>query len=248
LEFRRLIPDPAVVTSTELLAGLHFDDRAGDQRPYTAVNFVATADGRAAFQGRSVPLGDDADREIFLGLREHVDAVFAGTRTLRIERYGRMVSSAERRERRAQAGRRPEPLACVVTLSGEVPVEIPLFREPNAQIVIFSPRDPDLSGCAAQVEVVRLDRGELTLTTVLRRLRADFGVRSLLCEGGPTVFGALLQERVVDELFLTLAPKLAGGGSSPTITSGPELPELLGLEIVWALERAHSLFLRYAVR
>ena len=63
------------------------------------------------------------------------------------------------------------------------------------------------------------------MTTVLRHLRSDYGVRTLLCEGGPTLFGALLTEDVVDELFLTLAPKLAGGGSGPTITSGPELAE-----------------------
>ena len=59
--------------------------------------------------------------------------------------------------------------------------------------------------------------------TAFRRLRADHGVRSLLCEGGPTVFGALLTEGLVDELFLTLAPKLVGGGDEPAITAGPEL-------------------------
>jgi riboflavin biosynthesis pyrimidine reductase len=73
-------------------------------------------------------------------------------------------------------------------------------------------------------------------------------VRSLLCEGGPTVFGALLRENLTDELFLTLAPKLAGGGSSPTVTSGPELPELLNLRLAWALEHGGSLFLRYGLR
>ena len=72
-------------------------------------------------------------------------------------------------------------------------------------------------------------------------------MRTLLCEGGPTVFGALLHEDLVDELFLTLSPRLAGGGSEATITSGPPLPELLPLTLRWALEREGSLFLRYAV-
>lgn len=247
MEFRRLIPDPAAVESQELLAELRFGDRAGEQRPYTVANLVATVDGRAAFQGRSTALGDDGDRELFLGLREHVDAVFAGTRTLRTERYGRLLSSPERRERRVRAGYPPEPLACVVTRSGEVPAEVPLFSEPEARIVIFSAGEPDLSGCRAQVELVLLDRRELNLTTVLRRLRGDFGIRSLLCEGGPTVFGSLLHERLVDELFLTVAPRLSGGGSSPEITSGPELPSLVPLEILWTLERLNSLYLRYAV-
>lgn len=247
MEFRQLIPEPATVEVADLLAGIDFAGRAGVQRPYTIVNFISSADGRAAFHGRSKALGDEADRELFHGLREQVDAAMAGTGTLRAERYGRLVSDPERRLRRVQAGRSPEPLACVVTRSGEVPAEIPLFSEPDARIVLFGPRELEPAGCAAQVELVPLDPGELTLTTVMRRLRADFGVRSLLCEGGPTMFGALMRERLVDELFLTLAPKLAGGGSSPTITSGPELPELAPLELVWALEHSSALYLRYAV-
>jgi riboflavin biosynthesis pyrimidine reductase len=94
---------------------------------------------------------------------------------------------------------------------------------------------------------VSLDPGELTLTTVLRILRSDFGVASLLCEGGPTVFGSLLQEGLADELFLTLAPKLVGGGMSPTITSGSELMELQRLQIAWMLEHEGALYLRYRV-
>ena len=79
----------------------------------------------------------------------------------------------------------------------------------------------------------------------MRRLRSDFGVRTLLCEGGPTLFGALLRERLVDELFLTVAPAVVGGGDAPTISSGPELPELQRLSVQWLLEREGALFLRY---
>ena len=113
--------------------------------------------------------------------------------------------------------------------------------------MIFSPTDVDTSSCSAQVEVIRLDPGQLTMTTAWRRLTSDFGVRMLLCEGGPTVFGALLHEDLADELFLTLSPRLAGGGSEAGITHGPALPELLHLTLQWALEREGSMFLRYAV-
>jgi 5-amino-6-(5-phosphoribosylamino)uracil reductase len=166
---------------------------------------------------------------------------------MRTERYGRMTRDPERRRRRAQQGLSPEPLAVVVTRSGDVPFDIPLFAEPEARVVVFTPTDLDTSNCAAQVEVVRLDPGQLTMTTVWRRLTSDFGVRMLLCEGGPTVFGALLQEGLADELFLTLSPRLAGGGSEALITQGPALPDLLELTLRWALERKDSLYLRYAV-
>jgi riboflavin-specific deaminase-like protein len=248
LELRQLLPGPKRTTVGEVIESLSFERLASPGRPYTVVNFVATADGRTAFRGRSGALSDPADRAIFHGLRERVDAVFAGTQTMRTERYGRMVRDPQRRERRAAAGLAPDPLAVVVSRSGNVPTDIPLFDDPDSRIVVFTPRPPELpENRGAQIDLVRLDPGQLTLTTVMRRLRADYDVRSLLCEGGATVFGALLQEHLVDELFLSVAPMLAGGGTEPPVTSGPELPELQPLHPVWALERDGALFLRYAL-
>ncbi|HZU60813.1 MAG TPA: dihydrofolate reductase family protein [Solirubrobacteraceae bacterium] len=248
MEFRQLLPESAVIELPGALEALQPQLHSGAERPSVLVNFVASADGRATFAGRSGGLGDEGDRAMFHGLRERADAILVGTRTLGVERYGRTLGKPERRERRAAAGRQPEPLACTVTRTGMVPLDIPLFAEPDAQVVIFTARDMDLNGVRAEVDVVRLDPGKLTLTTVLRHLRSHHGVELLLCEGGPMLFGSLLQEDLVDELFLTVAPKLTGGGTSPTITSGPELPELRDLQVVWALEREGSLYLRYALR
>ncbi len=242
------MPEARTISVGDLLDSLDLPRRAPSDRPHTFANFIASADGRAAFHGRSAPLSDEGDRALFHGLRERADAVLAGTGTLRTERYGRIVRDRERRRRRTESGLSPEPLACVIARSGDVPTDIPLFAEPEARIVVFTPAELDTSQCAAQVDVSRLDPGELTLTTVLRRLRWDHDVRVLLCEGGPTMLGALLQEGLVDELFLTIAPKLAGGGSAPTIASGPELADLDALALIWALERHGSLYLRYALR
>jgi riboflavin-specific deaminase-like protein len=247
LQFRQLIPTNRLVETLELLGDLQAV-QAVDDRPYTLVNFIATADGRAAFQGRSGSLGDEADRDMFHSLREQADAVMAGTGTLRIEHYGRLIRKPERRERRTDAGRSAEPLMCLVTRTGNVPTEAPIFSAPEAKVVVFGPPGTEVASVQAHVEVVALDPGEMTLTTALRRLRTDFAVRLLLCEGGPTLFASLLQEGLVDELFLTIAPKLAGGGMSPTISNGPELPELAQLELRWALEHADGLYLRYRVR
>jgi riboflavin-specific deaminase-like protein len=246
--FRRLLPEPAELTAGELLDSLDLAGCAPEDRPYTLVNFVAGADGRAAFNGRSAPLSDAGDRAMFHALRERVDAVFAGTGTIRAERYGRLVRDPERRRRRAEHGLAPDPLACVFTRTGDVPLGIPLFGDADSRIAVFAPRPLELEAVAASVELVVLDPGELTLTTMMRRLRTDFGVRVLLCEGGPTVFGALLGEDLVDELFLTIAPRLTGGGTDPTLTSGPGLAAPAELELEWILEREGSLFLRYEHR
>lgn len=243
---RRLLPEPeGAVTPREALAGLALGDRAPADRPYVAVNFVTSVDGRAAFEGRSGALGDEADRELFHTLREQVDAVMAGTGTLRTERYGRLVRDPDRRAARERAGLSADPLAVVVSRSLHVPVDIPLFADAASRILVYTASDADLPPCAADVRIVRLDPAEMTMTAALRDLRAEHGVRSLLCEGGPTVFGALVHERVADELFLTLSPKLAGGMEPLTILQGPPMPEPAELDLVWALEAGGALFLRY---
>ncbi len=247
MEFRQLLPEPATVDVHALLDSLSPGEHPPADRPYTAVNFVTSVDGRATFGGHSGALGDDGDRAMFHGLREQFDAVMSGTGTLRSERYGRILGKPERRARRTERGLSAEPLACIVTRSGDVPTDIPLFAEPEARIVVFTPTALAGEGWAAQVEVICVDRGELTLTTVLRHLRREYGIRSLLCEGGPTLFGGLLHESLVDELFLTLAAKLTGGGQGPAITSGPELPEPQGLALRWLLARNDSLYLRYGI-
>lgn len=244
----QLLPTRGQIYLGELLEELNLPSRAPTHRPYVIVNFVASADGHAAYRGRSRWLSDDADRELFHSLREHVDAILVGTGTLRVERYGRLVRDPERRRRRAASGLAPDPLACIFSRSGDIPTDIPLFDDPASRIVIFTAATLDISELGAQIEVVRLDPGELTLTTMMRRLRSDYDVRSLLCEGGPTLFSVLLEEDLVDELFLSLSPKLTGGGNAPAITTGPELSHLRHLDLVTLLELDSSLFLRYALR
>ncbi|MDQ6836100.1 MAG: dihydrofolate reductase family protein, partial [Actinomycetota bacterium] len=215
------------------------------KRPYTVANFVASVDGRASFAGRSGPLGDDGDKALFTALRAQADAVLVGTNTLATERYGRLIPDPEVRARRRSAGRRPEPILCTATRSGKLPLDIPVFAEPEAEIVVFTGAKVSLGPVAARVDVVRTEAGKLSFTTALAELRAQRDIRALLCEGGPTVLGALVREQALDELFLTVTAKLAGGGAAPAITSGPALPELAPAELAGVLERAGTLFLRY---
>src|ERR1035437_3306537 len=104
MRFRQLVPDLAPGQASDLLGALRPGSRAPPDRPHTPPNVAGSADGHAAFAWRWRKLGDDGDREIFHGLREQVDAVLAGTETLRTERYGRIIPDAARRGRRVAAG------------------------------------------------------------------------------------------------------------------------------------------------
>jgi riboflavin biosynthesis pyrimidine reductase len=79
---------------------------------------------------------------------------------------------------------------------------------------------------------------------VLERLRAEHGIRSVLSEGGPTLLSGLIGDAVLDELFLTVAPLVAGPGEKPLL-DGDALGEPAPFEITWELEHDGFLFLRY---
>ncbi len=99
--------------------------------------------------------------------------MLVGTGTLAAENYGRMLPQAERRERRIAAGRPAEPLAVTITRSGRLPLEIPLFSDPDASVVVFSPTPPDTADVAATV----IHEPLTSLADALDTLRRDHGVR-----------------------------------------------------------------------
>jgi riboflavin-specific deaminase-like protein len=226
---------------------------ASDGRARVLLNMVSTADGRATLHGRSGPIGNRADRELFHALRTAVDGVLVGAGTVRAERYRALVRKQSSRRLRRDRGLDPEPLACIVTASLSLPPDIPLLADPGARVAIVTPSPASLPRVpAGQIEYVRAARdGLLDLPAALAELHDRLGIRTLLCEGGPHLNAQLLAAGLVDELFLSLAPKLAGGdatGGSPRIVRGPELDPPVELELLAALESESNLLLRYRVR
>jgi riboflavin biosynthesis pyrimidine reductase len=215
---------------------------------------ISTADGRASVGGRSGPIGGGADRELFHGLRAAVDGVLVGASTVRTERYGRLVADASRRALRRRRGLSEEPLACIVSGRLALDADIPLLQDPDARVAILtaSAASLNLPTAGAQVDYVRTARsGVLDLPAALAELRERFAVRTLLCEGGPHLAGQLLAAELVDELFLSVSPKLAGGepagGEALRIVAGAELEPPVELELLGVLRSGSDLFLRYGV-
>ncbi|HEX5191328.1 MAG TPA: dihydrofolate reductase family protein [Solirubrobacteraceae bacterium] len=243
---RRLLPDPdpGPLEVATLIAELELAQRAPAWRPYTVANFVESVDGRATFDGRSTALGDAGDKQIFRALRSICDVVLAGTGTLAIEHYGRLVRDGALQAAREARGLPVQPLLCTVTRSGRVSSQIPLLADPDARVIVYSGAPLSLGDVSASVQVVPVDAETVTFASVLADLRARHGARLLLCEGGPTLLAQLIGERALDELFVTLAGKLAGG-DGPTIVSGLTVPEPLALSLRWLLEQDGSLFARY---
>ena len=242
----RLLPDRAETTVDEQLAG--FDPVAlcsGEERPYVFTNFALTIDGHATVEGRSGPIGTDTDTAMLVGLRMRADAIMVGAGTMRAERYGRVFGDPHRRAVRERRGLPADPLFVLVSGRLDLPWDAPLFTDGGGRVLIFTAAEDEPPETATPVRVVRHE-GRVDIVEAMRHLRVERGIRSLLSEGGPHLHADMLSAGLVDELFITFGPMLAGG-EGPGLTSG--LPaHLTELELAWLLREGSELFARYLVR
>jgi riboflavin-specific deaminase-like protein len=255
ITFRRLHPPGPAADVAEIVETLALRERAlaaPAARPYVVLNMVSTLDGRATIGGRSAPLSDAADRALFHGLRSVVDAVMAGAGTVTAERYGPLVRDRDTRRRRLERGLAEQPLALVVSGRLTLAHDLRLLADPKSHVAIVTSSTDSLPATGARIEYLRAGRqGRVELRRAFAELRDRFAIQTLLCEGGPHLNGELLSANLVDELFLSLSPTLAGdparGQPALRILAGVELEHPPELELVSVLEHSSRLFLRYRV-
>jgi riboflavin-specific deaminase-like protein len=239
---RILVPEPGETTVEAQLESYCPFEHPRDERPFVATNFVATVDGRATIEGRSGPIGSKTDTEMLQRLRTRFDAVMIGAGTMRAERYGRLVSDPDLRAQRLRIGLAEDPLAVIVSGRLDLPWDAALFTDGGGRVLIFTASEAEPPATETPLQVVR-HQDFVDPVEAMRHLRREHGVRALLCEGGPGLHGELQAGGLVDEMFLTIAPKLSGG-DAPRIIEG-QLLDIADLELVWLLEERGELFARY---
>jgi riboflavin-specific deaminase-like protein len=241
---RLLVPESRETSPDLLASGLRLGDRAPAERPALALNMVSTLDGKATIEWRTRGISSDLDRQLFHHLRTQADAVMVGAGTVRAERYGTLTKTAELGEKRVAEGLRPVPLAVVVSGRLDLPADLPLLNDPEQPVVIATGSDAVLPEVGDHVTYERVGDD---LPLLMARLRSEYGIRSVLCEGGPTLNSFLLAADLVDELFLTLNPKLIAGAAALTIVAGRELVEPAELELVSLAEGGSELYSRWRI-
>jgi riboflavin-specific deaminase-like protein len=242
---RLLYPECRPTSPQELASGLRLGDKAPPDRPYLVLNMVSSLDGRATIDWRTKGLSTELDRQLFHQLRTQADAIMVGAGTVRAERYGRMAKSDELRDARAQEGLAPDPLAVVVSARLDLPADLPLLNEAAQTVLIATHSDATLPESPAELVYERTGDD---LPLLMSLLREQHGVRSIVCEGGPTLNSYLFAAGLVDELWLTLNPKVAGGAAALTIVAGKELVDPAELEPISVAEGDGDLFTRWRVR
>jgi riboflavin biosynthesis pyrimidine reductase len=246
----RLIPessgDRSEITVAELVGSYFPSEQADPDRPFVAANMITTIDGRAAIEGRAKLLGGETDVELLLGLRTRFDALLVGAQTVRAERYGPIVRDPVARREREQRGQEASPLAAVMSRSAELPYDCELFTSGEGRVIIFTEQGRTVPETATPVDVVSdLDLDDLR--AVLDRLAGEYGVRSVLCEGGPSLLSQLIDVDLVDEFFLTISPVATGEDRAPRVLEG-ELGRVIEFDLTELAVDRGELFARYRPR
>jgi riboflavin biosynthesis pyrimidine reductase len=241
---RQLLPTPGEVDPLD--AYLRARRPAPDDRPWVVVSMVSSLDGATAVDGRSGPLGGAADREVFRAVRALADVILVAAGTLRAESYGPVRMDDAARRARAEAGRseRPARLA-VVSRSLDLAPASDRFGEHDQVPIVLTTDDADptrMRRLSATADVRCCGHGAVDLGAALRGLRED-GAEVVVCEGGPSLNGAVVEAGLVDELCLSIAPTLVSGASPRLVAGGPETQ--VDLELVSLLTEGDVLFGRW---
>ncbi|MEP6777682.1 MAG: RibD family protein [Chthoniobacterales bacterium] len=191
-------------------------------RPFVAVTFAMTTDGKITTRNFSpVDFTSREDKMHLLRQRALGDAVLIGHSTLKHDNVRLGLPHAELREERLARKQTPYPLRVIVSNEGRIDPLLKIFQRDISPILIFSTTRMPRSFQTTLRKKATLhlsDAREVDLAWMLHQLRAEYKVRYLACEGGATLFRALLEQDLVDQLNLTIAPFLFGGSEAPTLT------------------------------
>jgi riboflavin-specific deaminase-like protein len=244
----RLWPvDDAPRVDAQVEAWYAYPDRL--DRPWLRANFVSSIDGAVTVQGRSRGLSTPTDQRVLALIRDLSDVVLVGVGTAMIEGYRGLRRTEARTERRRRLGRSEVPPLALVTGHCSLPPDSPLLTDTVVPPIVLTceaaPSDRRSALADAGADVVVVGDDQVDLHAVLAALE-ERGLRRIACEGGPTLFGALIAHDLVDELCLTVSPLLTGGDAS-RIAIGEHIEQPRKMRLVSALHADESLLLlRYA--
>jgi 5-amino-6-(5-phosphoribosylamino)uracil reductase len=215
-------------------------------RPAVRLNMIVSVDGGTSWGGVSGALGGPADKSLFASLRSLADLVVVAAGTMRAEGYGPARLPDATRDARRARGQTAVPPIAVVSRSCQLDWETEFFTDAEERPLVITVSDADARDRARAAEVadvVVAGEGDVDFALAFREL-GERGVQSVLAEGGPTLNGELARADLLDELCVTLAPRLASGDAK-RILAGSTLEELGVLALHAVYEDDDFLFLRY---
>jgi 2,5-diamino-6-(ribosylamino)-4(3H)-pyrimidinone 5'-phosphate reductase len=223
------------------------------KRPFVYATFAMTADGKVTTKNFG-PI-DFTSREDKLHLfrqRARADAVLIGHTSLERDNV-RLGLPADLQELRIKRGQSRWPLRVIISNKGRIDERLKIFQSDTSPIIIFSTKRMPRKNRNALQEKATLhltDAEHVNLGAMLETLRTQYNLRTIACEGGPTLFRSLLEEDFIDQLNLTIAPYLFGGANAPALTglSKEFLPASVHCSLIDMRVVGDECFLTYQIK
>ncbi len=236
---RELLPDPRPDVDVYESYAAGWVDGGGFR-----LNMIASVDGAASANGYSRGLQTAGDNRIFAALRDLADVVLAGSGTTQAEGYGPADLDDARLARREAYGLRSELPVGVISRSLRLDLSAPLFQRREHRPFVITCGRPVPAEVAAVAEVLVCGEQDIDYD-LLRAELAARGLTRVLCEGGPTILGAMLGAGAVDELCLSVSPFLMGPGAPRIVDGARWQHDAITMRLGTVLEEDGALFLRY---
>ena len=213
-------------------------------RPFVTANFAMTADGRISTRNFTPSdFSSRGDKRRLVKIRAACDAVLVGARTLASDTMTLGIPGVR--------GKNP-PLRVIESNSGRIAPTLRIFEKPGAPIVIFTTgkmfaKTRDALAPVADIFIHPTPTVDLPLTLAI--LRADYGVKRLVCEGGGSLLHSFAAADLLDEIHVTLCPLVFGGRTAPTLTGVPGkfLPRSVELRLLEMKRAGDECFTRWRV-
>jgi len=223
------------------------------QRPFVVATFAMTVDGKVTTRNFTpVDFTSRQDKLHLFRQRALADAVLLGHTSLKRDNV-RLGLPTELQEARIKRGQSRAPLRVIVSNEGRIDDRLKIFQSDISPILIFSTKRMPRKKQEALRKKATLhvsDARRVNLAAMLETLRSRYKVRRLECEGGPTLFRALLERRLIDQLNLTIAPYMFGGAKAPTLTglSKAFLPASVHCSLIDMRTIGDECFLTYRIK
>ncbi len=222
-------------------------------RPFVVATFAMTVDGKVTTKNLApVDFTSREDKLHLFRQRAAADAVLLGHTSLKRDNV-RLGLPAQLQEARLRRGKSRAPLRVIVSNQGKIDHRLKIFQSDVSPIIIFSTKQMPQSYRQALEKKATLhlfNAKRVDLGGMLGTLRKQYNVRIVACEGGPTLFRALLEQGLVDQLNLTVTPLLFGGENAPTLTgvSKKFLPASVHCSLISLRAIGDECFLTYRIR
>jgi riboflavin-specific deaminase-like protein len=223
-------------------------------RPFVTANFAVTADGKISTRKRTPSdFSTPADKRRLLEIRATCDAILVGARTLRSDAMSMGLPAPDLREARLQKGKPSHPWRVIVSNSGKISPELKVFHTPKLPTpILFTTRampSKTISTLAPLCDLYLHLSAKVNLRAVLMTLGEDYHVKRVVCEGGGALLHALAAEDLVDELHVTICPRVFGGRSAPTLSgmAGEFFPSSIPLRLEHCEPLGEEFFTRWRV-